>query len=191
MNANPVHPDERSNAWDGDPGAGPGARRSCGAHSRWTPPELVAMVLGFVLFWPIGLAILGWKIWQRRSGYPGDLRTFADERIEEMRGVFKGCGSARRHEWAAARWGAAEAARSTTGNRAFDDWKASELARLEEERRKLDEAQREFADYMGHLRQARDRQEFERFVSERDAAKARGEAGWRPFPEGPASGRDA
>ena len=28
---------------------------------RWHPMELASMIVGFVLFWPIGLAILGWK----------------------------------------------------------------------------------------------------------------------------------
>jgi hypothetical protein len=169
---------------------------------RWTPLELVAMVLGFIVFWPIGLAILGWKFWQRRTGYPGDLRVFADEGIDKMRGAFgRACGgrrgiARRAHDgeaaqdgggWVERRWGAFAAQGfgaqgfGATGNHAFDEWKASELARLDEERRKLQQAEREFADYQSHLRQARDRDEFDRFVRERDAAKARGEAGWRPF----------
>jgi hypothetical protein len=56
---------------------------------------------------------------------------------------------------------------SPTGNRAFDEWRATELARLEEERKRLAAAEREFADYMENLRHARDREEFERFMNER------------------------
>ena len=44
--------------------------------SRWTPFEIVAMVLGFIVFWPIGLAVLGYKFWQGRNGGP-DLQTLA------------------------------------------------------------------------------------------------------------------
>ena len=70
-----------------------------------------------------------------------------------------------------------------SGNQAFDAWKETELARLEEERRKLDAAQKEFNDYLDHLRHAKDREEFDRFMNERTAAKARGggrlEALWR------------
>jgi hypothetical protein len=33
------------------------------AARRWHPVELTAMIVGFVLFWPIGLAILAWKKW--------------------------------------------------------------------------------------------------------------------------------
>src|ERR1700716_1230377 len=52
----------------------------------------------------------------------------------------------------------------STGNRAFDEWRATELARLEEERQKLVAAEREFAEFMENLRHARDREEFERFM---------------------------
>jgi hypothetical protein len=51
-----------------------------------------------------------------------------------------------------------------TGNRAFDEWRAAELARLEEERQKLVAAEREFAEFMENLRHARGREEFERFM---------------------------
>ena len=64
---------------------------------------------------------------------------------------------------------------SPTGNAAFDEWRAAELVRLDEERRKLDEAQREFAEYSDAIRRAKDREEFERFMAERRARPAGGE----------------
>ena len=57
----------------------------------------------------------------------------------------------------------------STGNAAFDEWRTVELARLDEERRKLDDAQREFAEYVDAIRRAKDREEFERFMAERRA----------------------
>jgi hypothetical protein len=62
----------------------------------------------------------------------------------------------------------------STGNAAFDEWRTAELARLDEERRKLDEAQREFAEYVDAIRRAKDREEFERFMAERRARPAGG-----------------
>jgi len=56
---------------------------------------------------------------------------------------------------------------ASTGNSAFDDWKAGEIARLEEERRKLQDAHREFSDFLNNVRRAKDREEFERFMNER------------------------
>ena len=60
---------------------------------------------------------------------------------------------------------------TATGNAAFDDYKAEQLARLEAERRKLDEEQRAFADYLVKLRKAKDQDEFDRFMAERNAPK--------------------
>jgi Protein of unknown function (DUF2852) len=123
----------------------------------WKPVEILAMVLGFIVFWPIGLGVLGWKFWQKKSGYPGDIISFGREKWEH---------------WATWARGSAFAANrvasgmGSTGNRAFDEWRAGELARLEEERQKLAAAEREFAEFMENLRHARDREEFERFMDE-------------------------
>ena len=149
-----------SRAW-----RGPG----CGGRRGGHPLELVAMILGFIVFWPIGLAILFWSWFGRRNIFQGAPAAFTSARWD--RGFASG---------AARGWGFD----SRTGNRVFDEWKATELARLEEERRKLATAQREFADYLDNLRHAKDREEFDRFRRERDAAQARGESGWRPFAEG-------
>ena len=60
------------------------------------------------------------------------------------------------------------------GNAAFNEWRTAELSRLDEERRKLDEAQREFAEYSDAIRRAKDREEFDRFMAERRARPAGG-----------------
>ena len=139
--------------------------------SRWSAFEIIAMILGFVVFWPIGLAILGYKFWQSRYGGP-DLQTLAADKWQDARAMMSSnsgwaCGAARR----ASRFYAAP-----TGNAAFDEWRTAELARLDEERRKLDDAQREFAEYVDAIRRAKDREEFERFMAERRARPAGGDA---------------
>jgi hypothetical protein len=127
--------------------------RSCGA-GHWSPFEIVAMVLGFIVFWPIGLAILFFKMWQRRSGYSGDLQTAAQEKWRDARNAMSG-----------GPWSGRRGFYSTTGNLAFDEWKQAEIARLEEERRKLQEAHREFSAFVENIRRAKDREEFERFMN--------------------------
>ena len=125
---------------------------------RWKPIEVVAMILGFVFFFPLGLAILGWKIFQAKTAYAGDFGQFAHEKwggFEKRSGL----GEMTRHF--AAEWPA------SSGNSAFDEWRKAELARLEEERRKIFEAEKAFDDYLEGLRQARDREEFERFMASR------------------------
>ncbi len=134
----------------------PWRRGACGM-SRWSPFEIIAMVLGFIVFWPIGLAILGYKFWQRRNGGP-DLQTVAANTWGNARSAMSG-GSTPRP------WRGFYAA--PTGNRAFDEWKNAELARLEEERRRLEDAHREFSDFVETIRKAKDREEFERFMNER------------------------
>jgi hypothetical protein len=54
---------------------------------------------------------------------------------------------------------------------AFDDWRKAEMDRIEEERRKLDEMRAEFDDYMRELRRAKDQEEFDRFMRERNTRK--------------------
>ena len=147
------------------PAAGPGERsdrssRHCGA--RWKPLEILAMILGFIVFWPIGLAIVLWKIWQRSTGYEGDLGSFLQEKWQAKAAHNWNCGGFGSNGRHASRWGM-----RPTGNRAFDEWRDAELARLEEEHRKLVAAEREFAEYMENLRRARDREEFDRFMNER------------------------
>ncbi len=128
--------------------------RSCA--TRWTLFELATMVLGFMIFWPIGVAVFVYKMWQRRTG-ADDLQTVVTAKWNAAR-----AGWSRPAAWNGWRDGA-------TGNVAFDQWKAAELARLEAERRKLEDAAREFADFLDNVRHAQDREEFDRFMNERRA----------------------
>jgi hypothetical protein len=127
----------------------------------WKPVEILAMVLGFIVYWPIGFAVLGWKFWQKKSGYSGDIISFGREKWEKWATRAHG---PERWGFAVKNWSAAGFGMGSTGNRAFDEWRATELARLEEERQKLVAAEREFAEFMENLRHARDREEFERFM---------------------------
>ncbi|WP_370635047.1 DUF2852 domain-containing protein [Methylocystis sp. WRRC1] len=139
-------------------GDSPWGRQGC---AHWKPYEIAAVVLGFFIFWPLGLAILCWKVWQRGWGYEGDLFSFASEQGARMKSAF---GDVSRD--ASRGWGGPSFMRSS-GNAAFDEWRESELARLEEERRKLAEAEREFAEHIEELRRARDRAEFDSFMRAR------------------------
>ena len=81
-------------------------------------------------------------------------------------GIFAGC---RRGSDKAARWGHGS---TRTGNVAFDDWREKELERLAEERRRLDEMLTEFDDYARELRRAKDQEEFDRFMANRNRSTA-------------------
>ena len=58
--------------------------RAANGRSHWTAFELVVMVLGFMVFWPIGLAILIYKMWTRRYG-GADLQTVATGAFRQAR----------------------------------------------------------------------------------------------------------
>ena len=107
------------------------------------PAWIALMVLGFVVWWPVGLATLAYIIGSGRMG----------------------CSKYR----SAGRWHPADGAANmagwwtnqrSSGNRAFDDYRTETLRRLEEE-------QREFRDFLERLRAAKDKAEFDQFMAER------------------------
>src|SRR5882724_12053307 len=90
------------------------------SRGRWTALNIVLMIIGFALFWPLGLAMLAWIIWGDEIGAKADdvkarFRSFS-ERAPRFR--------------PAENFGF----QSRTGNAAFDEYRAQELKRLEEER---------------------------------------------------------
>lgn len=110
---------------------------------RWKPWEIGAIVIGFIAYWPAGLALLGWKLWKLKKEGAWDFPT---------RSPFQGFDMS-----------------AGSGNSAFDEYKRETLARLEEERRKLAEEQRAFNEFMDELKRTRDRETFDRFMAARRA----------------------
>ncbi len=88
----------RSEAWLDDKGKG-----------AW----IAAMVLGFIFFWPVGLALLMYMIWSKR--------------------MFSGTSCAKR------RSKSFSMPTRNTGNAAFDAYKADTLRRLEEEQAQFED----------------------------------------------------
>jgi hypothetical protein len=103
------------------------------------------MILGFWAWWPLGLAILAFTIGSGRMGcwsHHGTNRW--QDKMDRMRSKV---------DW----WGTAP---PSSGNRAFDEYRADTLRRLEDE-------QREFKEFLQRLRFAKDRAEFDQFMAER------------------------
>lgn len=128
--------------------SGDAFRSSCRAWNRrpWSAFEIAIMVIGFIVFWPIGLALLFYILWKKRRGEDLNMPQWATNMNMSMRPA------------------------GSSGNRAFEEWKNSELARLEEERRKLYQAQREFEEFLDQLKHAKDKEEFDRFMEARNRA---------------------
>ena len=114
----------------------------------WHPGWIVLMVLGFIFWWPVGLAILAFTLWSRRmSCWGGHNYDHWQEKMERMRAKME-------------RFGGGGWAGPSSGNRAFDEYRSETLRRLEDE-------QREFRDFLQRLRMAKDKAEFDQFMAER------------------------
>ena len=98
---------------------------------------IAVMVLGFIFFWPIGLALLGYMIWSKRMF----------KKSCNMDGLHLS-----RHHF--------RSAMRPSGNTAFDAYKAETLRRLEEE-------QSNFEAFLARLRDAKDKAEFDNFMDDR------------------------
>lgn len=125
------------------------ATRFCGSRGRWSALNIVLMIVGFAVFWPLGLAMLAWIVWgdeigRMTSDLKANFRSFGEK--APFRSGFEG-GFAR-----------------GTGNAAFDEYRERELKRLEEERRKLEEMRAEFESFLKELRRVKDQEEFDRFM---------------------------
>jgi hypothetical protein len=133
----------------------------------WPLGLLILMILGFVTWWPLGLAVLAFMIGSGRMGcwnHCSDGRwehhmnrwqskmERMQEKMDRLRSRMEGARGGGSGQW----WGQPR----SSGNRAFDDYRAETLRRLEEE-------QREFKEFLERLRFAKDRAEFDQFMSER------------------------
>ena len=112
---------------------------------RWSALNIVLMIVGFAVFWPLGLAMLVWIIWgeelsRKAEGLKGQFRSFS-ERAPAFAAPFR-----------------------DTGNVAFDEYREQEMKRLDEERRKLEAMRAEFNGFLKDLRRAKDQEEFDRFM---------------------------
>lgn len=96
---------------------------------------IAAMVLGFILFWPIGLALLAYMIWGKKM-FGTTCRKAHHART-----------------------------RNSSGNAAFDAYKADTLKRLEDE-------QAAFEGFLQRLRDAKDKAEFDAFMDERSRKRS-------------------
>ena len=143
---------------------------------------IAVMVLSFVVFWPVGLIVLGFLVgsgrmgcWQHNNGQGGD-GWRADRWQRKMdrmqRGFDRMQDGLNRAQAAAERWRGmwqpqqpqpgyqAAGAQPSSGNRAFDEYRTETLRRLEDE-------QREFLEFLERLRHAKDKAEFDQFMAER------------------------
>ena len=120
------------------------------------PAWLALMIGSFIVFWPLGLAILFYlkgsgrmSCWKREKF--GRWHGLDGDRVRE------------KFAWGRHCHGRGERREASTGNAAFDEYRVETLKRLGEE-------QKEFRDYLEKLRHAKDKAEFDRFMADRRPA---------------------
>ena len=106
------------------------------------PAWIALTLLGFIYWWPLGLATLAFLI---GSGRVGSWKSVGMDRWHGGMNQMRNAGT-----W----WQP-----SRSGNQAFDEYRTETLRRLEDE-------QREFQDFLRRLRQAKDKAEFDQFMAE-------------------------
>jgi len=124
------------------------------------PAWIALMIVGFLLWWPIGLVVLGYLIGSGRMGCWMHRQERWQRRMDRMQqGV-------ERMQAAASNWGpwgsgwCGPNRQASSGNRAFDEYRTETLRRLEDE-------QRDFFEFLNRLRHAKDKAEFDQFMAER------------------------
>lgn len=128
---------------------------------QWSPLTIALMVMGFIIFWPIGLAVLAYILWgEKFGGSPEKAQAYFNKGREW-------CAPRHRHHG----WHHNRYASTSSGNAAFDDYRAEQLKRLDEERARLDAEIEAFHEYMANLNKAKDREEFDRFMNERRGSR--------------------
>jgi hypothetical protein len=120
----------------------------------WRPVELAALVVGFIAWWPLGLAVLAWKFWNDRSARPKDFETALRDGFMRLREtgsrLFTGASPI------------AEDDLAPTGNAAFDAHVRETIARIDADRRALMEEIRAFRAFLAEEQAGRNEM-YERF----------------------------
>jgi hypothetical protein len=127
---------------------------------RGKPAWIIAMIAGFIVFWPVGLALLAYMIWSKRM-FSRSCRGSRHNHSDRSRESFREMARAFR----------------PSGNAAFDAYKADTIRRLTDE-------QEAFEAFLQRLRDAKDKQEFDSFMEDRArTAQAMPEPGEDPRPD--------
>ena len=130
----------------------------------WTPVTIAMMIVGFMIAWPLGLAVIAYIIWgDRLEAFKSDVNV-ATDKAAGFFGNAKGGFNMGNGKFG----GGFGQTFGQTGNVAFDEWREGELKRIEAERAKLAEARHEFDNYLRELRRAKDEEEFRLFMAERN-----------------------
>jgi hypothetical protein len=121
------------------------------------PAAIAFTILGFMFWWPVGLAMLIYTVGSGRMGCFGRRRRAMYQAQGWQNAGRDGGPWGGWKSWAC---GSSDRPATSSGNHAFDEYKTETLRRLEEE-------QKEFGAFLERLRFAKDKAEFDQFMTER------------------------
>lgn len=125
--------------------------RCCGfgGSANWSGTNIVAMVIGFVLFWPLGLFMLYW--------------IFKGRDVVDLRGHLAG-------KWRRFKGNDATGANGTD-NEVFNEYQQTQHDRIREIKDEIKERARRFAEFRSDAKRRADEEEFRRFMDDSPSQK--------------------
>ena len=121
----------------------------CGGN--WSGLNIAAMVVGFVLFWPVGLFVLFWIITGRD--------------VQELPDAIRGLWSRINDAWR----GNGSDSGATTENVVFNEFQQAQYERIREIKDEVKERARRFRDFRARVKRRADEEEFDQFMSDAPA----------------------
>ena len=118
-----------------------------GSDANWSASNIVALVLGFVIFWPIGLFFLYWILKGR-----------------QVRDIPRGMSN----KWHQSKngWTSRE---NTSDNVIFNEYQQTQHDRIREIKEEIKERTRRFAEFRQDAKRRADEEEFHRFMNQSPA----------------------
>ncbi len=126
--------------------------RACGSPSAL---RIAAIVIGFVIFWPLGLALLVWTVWGRQIRESAVSSKFAQWRVPNRASM-------------------RDFATRQPDNRALAAYLEQEQQRLKAEQTRLDELVTAFDAFKNAEQRSADQRDFDAFLRQRDSADQSG-----------------
>lgn len=126
-----------------------GMNRGCCVKGNWSGMNIAAMVIAFVLFWPVGLIVLYWNIKGR------DVR---DLPAAVQSKWFSMVGSKRNKE-------------SGSGNSVFNEFQQTQYDRISDIKEEIKNRARSFKEYRSDAKRREDEKEFKDFMSSNPDSK--------------------
>lgn len=135
--------ESRKNSWSRGADA-------AGRSGRWTGVNIAAMVVGFVLFWPVGLVVLFW--------------IYSGRDVQDLPGAV-------REQWGRVFHGNTRT-QSDSDNVVFNDYQQTQYDRIREIKEEIKSRAQRFSEYRMDARRRADQEEFDRFMANGSKAGA-------------------